>query len=96
MEQTENYQTVANHVPNDGRSRTKRLKIKGTKLWKITNQAMDDQVPNVVRYQTMDNYQTMTNHVPNDGRSRTKRLKIKGTKTMENQEPNDGPNGTKR
>ena len=41
MEQTEKYQTMANHVPNDGRSRTKRLKIKGTKTMKPFDLSID-------------------------------------------------------
>ncbi|KAI2804281.1 hypothetical protein BLOT_003261 [Blomia tropicalis] len=71
---------MANPVPNDGRSRTKRLKIKGTKRWKITNQTIDDQIPNDeptgTKRWTITN-QTMANPVPNDGRSNTKRSAIK-------------------
>ncbi|KAI2795466.1 hypothetical protein BLOT_016746, partial [Blomia tropicalis] len=81
-------QTMANHVPNNGRSRTKRLKIKGTKTME-THESNDG--PNGTKRWTIK-YQT-SNFL--DGRSSTKRLTIPNDGTN-GELPNDGQSRTKR
>ncbi|KAJ6225601.1 hypothetical protein RDWZM_004146 [Blomia tropicalis] len=67
------YLTMDDHIPNDGRSYTKR--------WTIIYQTMDDHIPNDGPDQTMDQIKRWTrpndgrwmDQILNDGRSYTKR-----------------------